>query len=124
MVISVSFAGSGERLSKCRHVGLIKVDLIDRDQWQAYVAYLLQEAMKGGLVGYQAVDDGGAVAGVGDCHSVEPGGPSGMEMALEADFVSSGVVVMVGRFLAHGLLPSAGAFAWMDLCRRRRRLLV
>ena len=45
--------------------------------------------MQRGLVGYRAVDDGGAVALVGEAQSVEPGGPSGIEMPLEADFVPS-----------------------------------
>jgi hypothetical protein len=36
--------------------------------------------MRGGLVGYKAIDDRGAVALVGEVQSVKPGGPSGIEV--------------------------------------------
>jgi hypothetical protein len=41
-----------------------------------------------------------------------------VEVALEADFVPSGVVVTVGRFLAHGFLLRR-RFGWRNLCRLR-----
>jgi hypothetical protein len=40
--------------------------VIDRDQGQAQVAYLLEQSMQRRLVGYRAVDGGGAVAAVSD----------------------------------------------------------
>ena len=52
-------------------------------------AFIDEQAMQCGLVGYRAIDDGGAVALVGEAQSVKPGGPSGFEAPLEADFVSS-----------------------------------
>ena len=48
-----------------------------------------RECGESGLVGYRAMDDGGAVALAGEAQSVEPGGPSGIEVPLEADFVPS-----------------------------------
>ena len=48
--------------------------------------------MEGGLVGYGATDDGGAVAVVGDGQPVEPGRPAGTEVALESDLVPAGSV--------------------------------
>ena len=50
--------------------------------------------MQRGLVGDRAADDGGAVALVGEAQPVEPGGPSGVEMPLEADLVASGLVAV------------------------------
>ena len=40
------------------------------------------------LVDDRAAEDGRAVALVAEGHSVEPGGPSGLEVAPEADFGS------------------------------------
>jgi hypothetical protein len=48
-------------------------DVTDRDQGQAQVARFLEQAIERGLVGYGAVDDGGAVAVVGAGQPVEPG---------------------------------------------------
>jgi hypothetical protein len=45
------------------------------------------------LVGDKTMNDGGAVALLGKAHSGKPGGPSGSQVSLEADFVLSGVVV-------------------------------
>ena len=70
-----------------------RADVIDRDQGQAQVARLLQQAVQGCLVGYLAMDDGGAVAAVGDGQPVEPGRPTGIEVPLEADLVPSGIVL-------------------------------
>jgi hypothetical protein len=84
------------------------LDLSDRDQWQAYVAHFLEQAVQGGLVGYGAMDESGAIAFAGEAQSVEPGGPSGIEVPLEADFVPSRVVMAAGRYFAHGA-PSAVA---------------
>ena len=48
--------------------------------------------MQGGLVDDRAVDEGGAVALPGEGQPVEPGGPAGVEVSLEADLVLSGLV--------------------------------
>ena len=37
-----------------------------------------------------------------EAQPVEPGGPSGVEVALDADLVPSGPVVIAGRCVAHG----------------------
>ncbi len=50
-------------------------DLGDRDQRQAQVADLLEQAVQRGLVDDRAVEDGGAVALVGEGQPVEPRGP-------------------------------------------------
>src|SRR5712692_4615864 len=60
--------------------------------------------MQRGLVDDGASEDGCAVALVGEAHPVEPGGPSGGEVPLEADFVTSRLVMVVNGcvWLAHG----------------------
>jgi hypothetical protein len=78
------------------------VDVLDRDQGQAQVPRFLEHAVKRGLVGHRAMDDGGAVAAVGEGQPVEPGGPPGVEVPLEADLVPSGAVMAAGRYLADG----------------------
>src|SRR5207249_6698645 len=98
-------------------IGLAGFDLSDRDQRQAQVADFLEQAVQRGLVGYRAADDGGAVAGVGEAQSVKPGGPPGIEVPLEADFVPPRAVMRAGRYVAH--LPSLQLLpGWMDLRRR------
>ena len=82
--------------------------MIDRDQGQAQVAYFLEHSMQRRLVGYRAFDDGGAVVLVGQAQSVEPGGPPGAEVPLDADLVPSRVLMAAGRYRAHGA-PLAGA---------------
>ncbi len=67
----------------------------------------------------RAVDEGGAVAAAGNGQPVEPGGPAGVDVPLDADLVPSGAVMGAGRHRAHDpplLLP-----ARLDLCRRRER---
>jgi hypothetical protein len=91
--------------------------LSDRDQRQTYVAHFLEQAMQRGLVGYRAMDDGGAVAFVGETQSVKPGSPSRIEVPPEADFVPVWAVMRAGRYFAH--LPSLQLLlAWMDFSRR------
>ena len=41
--------------------------------------------MQRGLVGHGAMEDGGAVAALGEGQPVEPGGPPGIEVPLEPD---------------------------------------
>src|SRR5450631_2497168 len=75
--------------------------------------------MQCGLVGYGALDEGGAVALVAEAQSVKPGRPSGIEVAFDTDLVPSEVVMVTGRCFAHdapsgvarldgSLSPSAG----------------
>src|ERR1700687_1604975 len=89
-------------------MGMAGFDAIDRDQGQAHVARFLQQAIKRGLVGYGAMDNGGSVTVVGEGQPVEPGGPPGIEVPLEADLVPSRVVMVASRHFAHGA-PSAVA---------------
>ena len=92
----------GEQLSRCGgYVGLVGFDASDRNQWQADVAHSLEQAMECGLVGDKAGDDRGAVVLAGQAQSVKPSGPSRVEVALEADFVPSGLALTAGRCLAH-----------------------
>jgi hypothetical protein len=120
MAMSVSFSQIAE-LSGLGggRLGMAGFDLRDRDQGQAQVARFLEQAMQRGLIGYRAMDEGGAVAVVGNGQPVEPGGPPGVEVPLEADLVPSGVVRAAGRCLAQVLpllLP-----ARLDLRRRCER---
>jgi len=64
--------------------------------------------MQRGLVHDRAMDDSCAVALLGETQSVEPGGPSRVEVPLEADFVLSGLGTSVRRCVCviHVLLPS------------------
>ena len=91
MSVSLSVDGGYRARWWARLVGL---DLRDRDQRQADVAHLLEQAVQRGLVDDRAVDDGGAVALVGEAQPVEPGGPAGVEVPLEADLVPSGLVAV------------------------------
>ena len=50
--------------------------------------------MQCGLVGDGAMDDRGAVALVAEAQAVKPGGPSAIEVPLEADLVASGLVTV------------------------------
>ena len=63
---------------------MVLLDADDRDERQAYVADPLEQAVQRSLVGDQAMDDGGAVALMGEAQPVEPGSPSAIEMSLEA----------------------------------------
>src|SRR6266487_4112857 len=81
---------------------MVGFDESDRDQGQAQVPRFLEQAVERGLVGYRAMDDGGAVAAMGNGQPVEPRGPPGAEVPLEADLIPSGAVMAVGRYLAHG----------------------
>lgn len=75
------------------HVGMVGFDLGDRDQWKADVAYLLEQAIQRGLVDDRTMDEGRAVAVVGQGQPVKPGGPSGIEVPPDADFVPSAACV-------------------------------
>jgi hypothetical protein len=48
--------------------------------------------MKSGLVDDETMDEGDAVALVGEAQSVEPSGPSRSEVSFETDFVPSNLV--------------------------------
>ena len=107
--MSVSFSGMAElRGLGGGRCGMAWFDVVHRDQGQAQVARFLEQAVKCGLVGYGAMDDGGAIAVVSDGQPVEPGGPPGIEMPLEADLVPSRAVIMAGRYFVHGSKATSG----------------
>jgi hypothetical protein len=83
---------------------LFGTNLHDRDQWQAQIAHLLEQAMERGLVGNRAPKDGRPVALVAEAQPVKPGGPSGLEAPPEPDLVPSGLLRVVSRCVcfAHG----------------------
>ena len=65
--MSVSFSWTAELSGPGGgRMGMAGFDVIDREQGQAQVARFLQQAVERGLVGYGAMDDGGAVAAVGE----------------------------------------------------------
>src|SRR6476619_3295371 len=80
-------------------VGRVGIDPGDRNQRQAHIADLLEQAVQRGLVDDDAVNDGGAVAAGGEGQPVKPGGPAVVEVPLEADLVPSGLAG--GRYFAH-----------------------
>src|SRR5580693_6841559 len=90
------------------HRGMAGFDVIDRDQRQAQVARFLEQAVERGLVGDRAMDDGGAVAVVGEGQPVEPGGPPGSEVPLEADLVPSRAVLVAVGYVVHGSNARSG----------------
>jgi hypothetical protein len=67
--------------------------------------------MQRGLVGDGAVDDRDAVARVGEAQPVEPGGPPGIEVPLEADLVSSGLAAVAVDACSSDLSVDAAGFA-------------
>jgi hypothetical protein len=87
-----------------RPVRLFETNLRDRDQWQAQIAHLLEQAMERGLVDDRAAKDGRPVAFVSEAQTVKPGDPAGLEVPLEADLVPSGLLRIVSRcaWFAHG----------------------
>src|SRR5215207_6290566 len=70
--------------------------LSDRDQRQAEVAHLREQAVQRGLVDDGTMEEGRAVAVVGEGQPVKPGGPAGAEAPLDADLVPTGVVRVDG----------------------------
>src|SRR5438876_19649 len=86
--MSVLLRGVGE-LSRIEggQMALAGFDLSDRDQRQAEVAQLQQHAVQRGLVEHGAVDDRDALVLAGEAQSVEPSGPSRVQVPLGADLV-------------------------------------
>ena len=66
--------------------------LIDCDQGQTQIADFAQHAMQCGLVDHSALDKRGAISLVGEAQPVEPGGPSGIEVPPDSDFVAPSFV--------------------------------
>src|ERR1051326_481504 len=64
--------------------------------------------MQRGLVDHRTANHGCAIALVNEAQSVEPGGPSGLEVPLQADFVLSEITTSVRGCVrvTHVLLPS------------------
>src|SRR5208283_4385576 len=89
----------------------------DRDQRESQVADLVEQAVEFGLVHTCGAESGGAVALVGKARDIEPGRPSLIEVAPEADHVRPGLSLAAnaGWCLAHRAARSmrlvAGA-AW------------
>src|SRR5579859_3463154 len=54
------------------------------------------------------MDDGGAVAVVGEGQPVEPGGPPGIEVPLEADLAPSRAVLVAVGCVVHGSNARSG----------------
>ena len=104
VVMSVPFVGS-ERVGP-GVVGCVGRDRGERDQGDADVAQLLEQAVQRRLVDDRAADDGGAVVLVGEAQPVEPGRPAGSEVSLDPDLV----LRRVGRI-------SVGALLRTDLVR-------
>ena len=68
-------------------VGLPARELGERDQGDADVAELVEQAVQRGLVDDGAAEDGGAVVIGHEIQSVEPGRPARPEVAADADLV-------------------------------------
>ena len=64
------------------------IDASDRQQWEAQVAHFRQQAVQRGLVSHGAMDQGGTRTLVGEAQPVEPGGPSRIEVPLEANLIA------------------------------------
>src|SRR5438093_8515636 len=79
------------------------IDPDDRDQRQAQIAHLREQAVQGRLVGHRPADDGRAVGRVAEAQALEPGAPPAVEVPLEPDLVPPGPVALAARraFLAH-----------------------
>src|SRR5688500_18290057 len=71
------------------------VGLSDRDDWKPQVAQFLEEAVQRRLVGHGAVNDGGAIAHLGEAQSLERGSPSGIEVPLDAELVTPRLIALV-----------------------------
>jgi hypothetical protein len=92
MVMSVSFVDVVVlAVLSSRDVGLVRLGPGHREQGEAGVADVLEQAVQGGLVDDKTLDEGGAVISVGQGHPVEAGDPAGCEAALDADAVPAGV---------------------------------
>lgn len=65
----------------------MRLDRCDGDQRQAKVADFLQQAVQRGLIDDRTLKDTGAVALRGEGEPVEPGGPTLVEVAGDADLV-------------------------------------
>src|SRR3954449_1599741 len=102
-MVGAGMVMSGSCGAGCRVVGCALrygLDPGDRDQGEADVAQLVQQAVQGGLVDDRTPEQGAAVTG-GQGHAVEAGGPSGVEPPLEADLVPAGPVRAAGGCGAH-----------------------
>src|SRR5947209_2110360 len=99
VVMSVAFPGEG----RARPGGCVARDLAERDEGDADVAQLLEQAVQGGLVDHGATEDGDAVVLVGEAQSVEPCRPTGPEMSLDANFVLLDAGVIRRRTAAGGV---------------------
>src|SRR6266849_4167416 len=76
-------------LSGCRQ--------LDRDDRQAQVSNLVEHAVQGGLVEEQTLEQGGSIAGVGEGQALEPFSPAIIQVPLDADLITSGLVMFHSR---------------------------
>jgi hypothetical protein len=83
----------------------VEIDLGDQDQDQDQLAQLLQQAIQRGPVIHRSANDGYAITLGYQADSVEPGGPAGIEVPRESDFVPAGIVMMAGRHVVHRCPP-------------------
>ena len=60
---------------------------MDGDQGQTHVADIGEQPVQGGLADNDALEDGDPAAVVAERQSVEPGGPTLVEMFLDTDLV-------------------------------------
>ena len=92
------------------HTGSLGLGVGHRDQWEAQVTHFAEQAVQRGLVDHRAMEDGGAVALVGEAQPVKPGGSASIEVPLEADCVTSGLVTVVNGYVSftHGAPSCVG----------------
>src|SRR5271166_6169600 len=79
----------------------------DRDQRQAEVADLVEQAVQGGLIDRPSADGGGSVAFIGEAQDLQPGRPSRLEVAPQTDLVEPDLLLAASPrgCLAHGVPP-------------------
>ena len=100
--------GDAARRVTVRHsFGVVGLDVGDGDKRQADVSHLLQEAVQGRLIDDRAAEHGRAIALVAEGHSIEPGGPTSLQVPPETDLVPSVLraIVSLGRAV-QSLRPS------------------
>ena len=100
--------------SASRHLrhssGVVGLDVGDGDKRQADVSHLLQEAVQGRLIDDRAAEHGRAIALVAEGHSIEPGGPTSLQVPPESDLVPFvlGAIVSWAARLSHCALSLSG----------------
>ena len=83
---------SGLNIRPIRRFG---INAHDRKQWQAEITHVPQQAIQRGLIDHRARQDGCSVACVGEAHLIKLVGPAGIQVSLEANLVSSRLVIFL-----------------------------